>query len=175
MVVFRRGDRTKRIVIGVIGDQVPEDDETFDLVLRARNVRVARPRASARIVANDLPAPFAVKATLTGRSAGRGTFAATVDAERSEMAYTLTVSGLAADPTAVHIHPNTFGVKGPETTTLTPPPPRNGSIAGVARVSRIMILELNANPAAYHVMIHTRGPLGVGDDAELILGIFERG
>jgi hypothetical protein len=103
IIVFQPGQRSTKVAIRVIGDTLPEAQETFFLVLfRPRGARIATRRATTTIAASDLPAPFTLRAEMTGAEyvpqpghpTGRGTVVLALDPEREEVAYTITVSGM---------------------------------------------------------------------------------
>lgn len=67
VVVFKPGQTSKKLAVRVIGDTLPEPEETFFLDLsRSRRARVKTRRAIARIAASDLPAPFSLRAEMSG-------------------------------------------------------------------------------------------------------------
>jgi hypothetical protein len=93
----------KKLAVRVIGDTVPEPEETFFVSLsRPRGAQLKTRRATARIAASDLPAPFTLRAELSGAEyvpqpghpTGRGTVVLVLTPEREEVAYTITVSGM---------------------------------------------------------------------------------
>lgn len=103
VVVFKPGQTSKRVPVRVVGDNVPEAEETFFLVLsHPRGVRMKMRSATARIAVSDLPAPFTLRAEMTGTEyvpppghpTGRGTVVLVLDPEREQVAYTITVSGM---------------------------------------------------------------------------------
>jgi Calx-beta domain-containing protein len=103
VVVFKPAQTSQRVRVRVAGDTVPEAEETFSLVLsRPRAARIKTRRAMATITASDLPAPFTLRAEMTGveylpppgHPSGRGTVVLVLDAEREQVAYTITTSGM---------------------------------------------------------------------------------
>jgi hypothetical protein len=103
VVVFKPGQTSKKLAVRVIGDTVPEPEETFFLDLsRSRGARVKTRRAIAKIAANDLPAPFSLRAEMSGAEyvpqpghpTGRGTVVLVLAPEREQVTYTITVSGM---------------------------------------------------------------------------------
>lgn len=69
-------------------------------------------------------------------------------------------------PTAAHVHRGAKGVAGPPVVALDPP--RNGESTGCLKVSEALSDEIEANPEAFYVNVHTedfvdgaiRGQLG---------------
>jgi hypothetical protein len=105
LVVLRPGQTSKKLPVRVIGDTVPEPAETFFLNLsRPQGARIKTRRAIATIAASDLPAPFTLRAEMSGAEyvpqpghpTGRGTVVLTLAPEREQVAYTITVSGMEA-------------------------------------------------------------------------------
>jgi hypothetical protein len=103
VVVFRPAQTSKRVRVRVVGDTVPEAEETFSLVLsRPLGARIKTRRAVATIPANDLPSPFTLRAEMTGAEyvpppghpTGRGTVVLVLDPGREQVAYTIVVSGM---------------------------------------------------------------------------------
>jgi hypothetical protein len=103
VVIFKHGQRSKYVHVRVVGDTLPEPEETFFLVLsRPRGATLKTQRATATIAASDLPAPFTLRATMTGAEyvpppgdpTGSGTLALLLDAEHEQVTYTITVTGM---------------------------------------------------------------------------------
>jgi hypothetical protein len=133
-LVFKPSQTSRRVRVPVLGDTVPETAETFFLVLsRARGARITTQRAMATIAANDLPAPFELRADMTGTEyvpppghpTGRGTVVLLLDPEREQVTYTITVSGMEVGESGV-----CRGARGQEPTAvlrLDYPPQASGS------------------------------------------------
>ena len=103
VIVFKPRQTSKRVRIRVLGETEPEPEETFFLNLsRPRGVRIKTRRAIATIPASDLPAPFTLRAEMSGAEyipqpghpTGYGTVVLRVAPEREEVAYTIAVSGM---------------------------------------------------------------------------------
>ncbi len=153
-LVFKKGQRTKQVVVQIIGDTVPEDVEDFYINLsRPSNALLRVAQANGRIAANDLPAPFSVVADLKA-SAGLATghAAITLDASKGEATFTLEVKNSLLSPRRVNIHSRTTALGGGYP-SLTPVPPRDGSVKGTSEVSRNTILMIDANLADFYVAV----------------------
>jgi len=134
IVLFKSAETSKKVRVRVVDDSVPETEETFFLVLsRPRGARIATRRATARIAASDLPAPFTLRAEMTGTEyvpppghpTGRGTVVLVLDPEREQVAYTITVSGMEVGESGI-----CRAARGQEPTPvlrLDYPPQANGS------------------------------------------------
>jgi hypothetical protein len=103
VVVFRPGQTSKKLPVPVIGDTLPEPEETFFVNLTgAQGARIKTRRAIATIAASDLPAPFTLRAEMggaeyvppPGHPTGRGTVVLVLAPAREQVAYTITVSGM---------------------------------------------------------------------------------
>ena len=103
VVVFPPGQTSKKLAVQVIGDTVPEPEETFFLNLsRARGARIKTRRTIAKIAASDLPAPFTLRAEMSGAEyvpppghpTGWGAVVLVLTPEREQVAYTISVSGM---------------------------------------------------------------------------------
>jgi len=103
VVVFKPGQIAKKLPVRVIGDTAPEAEETFFLDLsRPQGAQIKTRRAIARIAASDLPAPFTLRAEMSGAEyvpqpghpTGRGKVVLVLAPEREQVAYTITVSGM---------------------------------------------------------------------------------
>jgi Calx-beta domain/CHRD domain len=103
VVVFKPGQTSKKLPVRIIGDTVPEPEETFFLHLsRPQGARIRTRGAIAKIAASDLPAPFTLRAEMSGAEyvpqpghpTGRGTVVLVLAPEREQVAYTITVSGM---------------------------------------------------------------------------------
>jgi hypothetical protein len=67
VVVFRPGQTSRKLPVRVIGDTVPEPAETFFLNLsHPQGARIKTRRAIATTAASDLPAPFTLRAEMSG-------------------------------------------------------------------------------------------------------------
>jgi hypothetical protein len=63
-LVFRRGERAKRVAVLIVADTVAEAEEEFFVKLsHPRNARLAVSEGIGRIAASDLPAPFSIEPT----------------------------------------------------------------------------------------------------------------
>lgn len=157
-LVFKRGQRTKRVVVQIIGDTVPEDVEDFYISLsNPRNARLRVAQATGRIAANDLPAPFSVVADLkAGEGPATGHAVITLDAPKGEAKFTLEVRNSPRDPLAAHIHSRSMALGGGYP-SLRPVPPRDGIVTGAIQVAPRTILLIDANLADFYVEVHV-GP-----------------
>jgi hypothetical protein len=159
-LLFGRGERTKRVSVPVMDDAEPEGEETFFLIVsKPRGAKVARPRASARIRASDLPAPFTLHADLSAADevpsvanpTGRGTAVIVFDAAREEVSFTVSVQGMTPGPSGLargarREFPATvlvFDTQFPATGTLT----------GTKRLELPTILDVRATPSSYAVRV----------------------
>jgi hypothetical protein len=82
-LVFNPGQRMQRILVLLVENSAPADDETFYVILsHPTNARITGPQAQGKILAHDLPAPFKARATLTAPSlaGASGVFTMTLDA-----------------------------------------------------------------------------------------------
>jgi len=153
-LVFKQGQRTKQVVVQIIGDTVPEDFEGFYINLsKPVNARLRVAQAEGRIAPNDLPAPFSVVADLkasVGLATGRAMI--TLDAPKGKATFTLQVENSLHDPRRVNIHSRTMALGGGYP-SLTPVPPRDGTVTGTSPVSRQTILMMNANLADFYVAV----------------------
>lgn len=153
-LVFKRGQRTKRVVVQIIGDTVPEDVEDFYIRLsNPRNARLRVAQAAGKIAADDLPPPFSVVADLKaveGPAIGHAMI--TLDAPKGEATFTLEVRNSSRDPRRVNIHSYSMALGGGYP-SLTPVPPRDGAVTGTTQVSRRTILLMDANLADFYVAV----------------------
>jgi hypothetical protein len=122
-LVFKRGQRTKQVVVQIIGDTVPEDVEDFYVSLsKPRNARLRVAQAAGKIAADDLPAPFTVVADLkAGQGPAIGHAVITLDAPKGEATFTFEVRNSPRDPISAHIHSRS-GALGGGYPSLTPVP-----------------------------------------------------
>lgn len=165
-LVFKPGERSKRIVVSVLGDTVAEEEETFFVELsKPTNARIAKRSGRGLIGASDLPPPFTLTATMDGDQmvgptapgsrGARGTFSATFDAAGERFSFTLTIEGLERPIFVVHIHRGRRGEFGGEAlTNVDPFPAQNGSTSGIKRLEVRGILELASDPEGFYIEIH---------------------
>jgi Calx-beta domain/CHRD domain len=152
VVVFKPGQIAKKLPVRVIGDTAPEAEETFFLDLsRPQGAQIKTRRAIARIAASDLPAPFTLRAEMSGAEyvpqpghpTGRGTVILVVSPASERVAYTITVSGMEAGESGI-----CEGARGKEPTPvlrLGYPPQASGS----EHLQLETILEMFRAPEAY--------------------------
>jgi hypothetical protein len=152
VLVFKRSQTSQRVRVRVLGDTVPETEETFFLVLsRPRGLRIKTRRATATIAANDLPAPFELRAEMTGAEyvpppghpTGRGTVVLHFDPEGEQLTYTVTVSGMEVGESGL-----CRGARGQEPTAvlrLDYPPETSGS----KHLALATILEMFRAPGGF--------------------------
>ena len=157
-LVFKPGQRTKRVVVQIVGDTVPEDVEDFYVILsKPRNAGLRVAQATGKIAASDLPAPFSVAADLkAGEGPGTGHALITLDAVKGEATFTLEVRSSPRDPTGAHIHSRTTALGG-SYPSLQPLPSRDGTVSGTIQVPPRTILMMDANLADFLVEVHV-GP-----------------
>jgi len=153
-LVFKRGQRTKRVVVQIIGDTVPEDVEDFYVSLsKPRNARLRVAQAAGKIAADDLPPPFTVVADLkAGQGPAIGHAVITLDAPKGEATFTLEVRNSTRDPISAHIHSRSMALGG-GFPSLTPVPPRDGIVTGAIQVAPRTILLMDANLADFWVAV----------------------
>ena len=173
-LTFKPGQRSQTVSVSVFGDAEPEDDERFLLNLfGARGARLPLDPARATIAVNDLPPPFAVRATLTGSAKGRGTLSATLDAAGEQIAYTVTTSDLESEVAAVHLHPNV-----PVRSSLIPfdvrTVVRNGTSSGTKEIDRVAVLDIYGDASRYGVHVHTAAGSSSGGDPYILFGTLVR-
>ncbi len=95
-----------------------------------------------------------LKTTLAGADAGgSGSATVSVDTDKSEVCYTLTVAGLSTPATMAHIHKAPAGSNGPVAVPLASP--ANGSAEGCASVAKDVAEAIVASPGDYYVNVHT--------------------
>jgi hypothetical protein len=154
-LVFKPGQRTKQIVVQIIGDTVPEDVEDFYVHLwKPTNARIKVDQAGGKIAANDLPAPFKVAAELKAADGpATGHAEITLDAAAGKVRFALEVRNSARAPVSAHIHSRSMALGGGYP-SLTPVPPRDGVVTGAIDVSPRTILLMNANLTDFFVEVH---------------------
>jgi hypothetical protein len=153
-LVFKPGQRLRRISVPLVESTVAEDDETFSVILsHPTNARIAGSQAEGKILAHDLPAPFKARATLTAPSLTRatGVFTMTLDAGKGEMSFALTLAGLPENPGLAHIHSVTDSLLG---VNIVPLPSKDGSVTGTLVLARKLIIAIHENPGNYFVDVH---------------------
>jgi hypothetical protein len=99
-------------------------------------------------------------ATLTGAAEvpgpgdpqGSGTVQVTLDPDKGEVCYELTVAHM-PEATAAHIHAGAMGQEGPVKVTLDVP--KSGAAKGCARADAALIQAIIQDPAGYYVNVHT--------------------
>ena len=91
----------------------------------------------------------------TGSNTGAsGFFSYTV--EGTQLCYTLTVNGLSGNAVAAHIHLAPRHVAGPIKIPLSVPSAANFSTSGCTMADASLLADLQANPKAYYVNVHTQ-------------------
>jgi hypothetical protein len=156
-LVFKPGQRVRRISVPLIANSAPADDKTFYIVLsHPTNARIAGSQAQGKILAHDLPAAFKARATLTqapgSALGGTGEFTMTLDAAKGEASFALTVAGLPEDPGQGHIHSATDSTLG---LNIVPLPPKDGSVTGTLVLGRKLIIDIHEDPGNYIIEIHS--------------------
>ena len=99
------------------------------------------------------------KANLTGAAEvpgpgdnnGSGTVQVTLNSDKNEVCYDLTLTKL-DDATAAHIHEGTVGKDGPVKVGLDAP--KGGSAKGCKTADAAVVKDIMANPANYYVNVH---------------------
>ena len=86
-----------------------------------------------------------------GDNSGSGTAQVTVDSDKNEVCYDLTVAKL-DDATAAHIHEGAAGKEGPVKVGLDAP--KSGSTKGCKTVDAAVVQDMMAHPANYYVNVH---------------------
>ena len=154
-LVFQQGQRTKQVVVQIIGDTVPEDVEDFYIRLsNPRNARLRVAQAPGKIAESDLPAPFSVVADLkAGEGPATGHARITLDATEREATFTLEVRNSPRDPIEAHIHSRSLALGGAYP-SLRPVPTRDGIVTGAIQVALRTILLMDANLADFYVEVH---------------------
>ena len=82
----------------------------------------------------------------------------------TSVCFGIVVGGLAAKPTALHIHSGTSGINGPVVVVLTPPATGNpGASSACVGVLATTISAIRADPTKFYVDVHTTTfPVGAG-------------
>ena len=93
--------------------------------------------------ATEVPGP--------GDSDGRGTVTLTVNPDKGEVCYDLTVANM-QEATAAHIHEGAVGQEGPVKVGLEAP--KTGTAKGCKSAEAAFMQALLANPANYYVNVH---------------------
>lgn len=114
---------------------------------------------AAMVITPAAAAPVTMQLHLTGAEEvpgpgdpdGKGTASVTLDSEKPEVCYTLSVSGIET-ATMAHIHKGAKGVAGPPVVTLEPP--AEGASKGCVTTEAAVVAALLANPADYYVNVH---------------------
>jgi Calx-beta domain/CHRD domain len=155
-LVFKPGQRVRRISVPLIENSAPAGDETFYIILsHPTNARIAGSQAQGKILAHNLPAAFKIRATLTGApgsGAGTGEITMTLDAAKGEASFSLTLVGSPEAPELGHIHSakdSTLAI------TIFPLPPKNGTVTGTLVLSPKLIIDIHENPGNYYIEFHT--------------------
>ena len=99
------------------------------------------------------------KANLTGAAEvpgpgdnnGSGTVQVTLNSDKNEVCYDLTLTKL-DDATAAHIHEGAVGKDGPVKVGLDAP--KSGSAKGCKTADAAVVKDIMANPANYYVNVH---------------------
>jgi hypothetical protein len=99
------------------------------------------------------------KATLTGAAEvagpgdpqGSGTLQVTLDPDKGEVCYELSVANI-QEATAAHIHEGAMGKEGPVKVALDAP--KTGSAKGCTRADGPVIIAIMQDPAGYYVNVH---------------------
>jgi len=100
-----------------------------------------------------------LKANLTGAAevpgpgdtSGSGTAQVTVNSDKNEVCYDLTVTKI-DEATAAHIHEGAVGKDGPVKVGLDTP--KGGSAKGCKSADAAVVKDMMANPANYYVNVH---------------------
>ena len=99
--------------------------------------------------------PVKLQATLAGSADsdadGTGSATVTIDPAKSEVCYTLKVSGI-EPATMAHIHKGAAGVSGPVVVPLDAP--TSGTAQGCKPAAAEVIAAIVASPADYYVNVH---------------------
>ena len=104
----------------------------------------AEMKATAKLTgAAEVPGP--------GAADGGGTVQVTLNPDKNEVCYELSVTKL-DDATAAHIHEGAVGKDGPVKVGLDAP--KGGSAKGCKTADAAVVKEIMANPANYYVNVH---------------------
>ncbi|HMM34663.1 MAG TPA: CHRD domain-containing protein [Thermoanaerobaculia bacterium] len=112
---------------------------------------IAAPAAAAEPVTMQIHLTGAAEVPGPGDPDGKGTASVTLDSTKTEICYTLEVSGIDT-ATMAHIHKGAAGVAGPPVVTLDPP--AKGTSEGCAGAEADVVAALLAKPADYYINIH---------------------
>jgi CHRD domain len=91
--------------------------------------------------------------TAGGDTDGKGQARVTLNTDKGEVCYELTVSNIEA-ASAAHIHEGAAGKDGPPKVTLDPP--ASGSSKGCKPAEAELIKQIGQNPANYYVNVHNK-------------------
>jgi hypothetical protein len=94
----------------------------------------------------------AVEVPGPGDPDGGGTAQVTLNTDKNEVCYDLTVTKV-DDATAAHIHEGAVGKDGPVKVPLEAP--KGGSAKGCKTADAVVIKDIMANPANYYVNVHS--------------------
>jgi hypothetical protein len=94
----------------------------------------------------------AVEVPGPGDPDGGGTAQVTLNTDKNEVCYDLTVTKV-DDATAAHIHEGAVGKDGPVKVPLETP--KGGSAKGCKTADAVVIQDIMANPANYYVNVHS--------------------
>ena len=89
-----------------------------------------------------------------GDTDGTGTAMVRLRAGEGRLCFKITVGNIALPATGAHVHAGAAGVAGPIVVPLAAPD-ANGTAQGCVNVSRALVSQILANPAAYYVNVHT--------------------
>ena len=135
----------------------------FVLATLAFSVAVVAQKQKTRRLSTNLRG--SAEAPNPGDADGKGRARFTMDPNKGEICYELTVSGI-QDATAAHIHEAPAGKNGPVKVPLKTP--ENGSSKDCVSVDQALLTQIIQNPANYYVNVHNaefkggavRGQLG---------------
>jgi hypothetical protein len=120
------------------------------LALLASALAVAAQPAPGKMLAT-VPLTGAAEVPGPGDSDGSGTVTLTVNPDKGEVCYDLTVANM-QEATAAHIHEGAVGKEGPVKVGLEAP--KTGMAKGCKSAEAAFIQALLANPANYYVNVH---------------------
>ena len=109
----------------------------------------AQPAAEQRLAAVSLTGAAEVPGP--GDSDGSGTVTLTVNPDKGEVCYDLTVANM-QEATAAHIHEGAVGQEGPVKVGLEAP--KTGTAKGCKSADAALIKAIMENPANYYVNVH---------------------